>query len=509
MKNVITIIFLFLPCILFSQETFDVKRIDSVGSYFSPYGGLKRLTSTKILCYSQDEKRQHIMLTVNNKGQFVAKATIPLILGGEPLYWYNKQDHIIYMIFPEERKKAGFPWHRITLDTNMNVLSSVRLDSTITGVPANFYDNSSASYLALKDSTYLISVTYMTNHIHASQTYISRRAFYRFSQNGTLLTKQIFDENNKNFATFERLMYQRKDGSILWRFHTANIEKDISYGFRITGANFNSIRDSFNIEKVPSYSRFNTVDRKSFISTKDGGFALLLNGSNALEVMKFDSLYRHKWSGFLLNKRVIGNDYKQLIEHKNGSFFVTTEAYTDTTPSIFQDCYTDIGLAKISSTGQHIFTAHYGSGECIHKPLAVMLDNDNGIIVSGSYNGQNSLTCNNTCPTPPQDWLFKVDTLGRPYQRTITNVPKESESGEFRVYPTPSHDYIMIEHEKKIPISSLALINAEGIYIRSIIPDDTMSKTMRIDIADLPSGSYYCKITYNNTYHIVPFLITK
>ena len=43
MKNVITIIFLFLPCILFSQETFEVKRIDSVGSYFSPYGGLKRL----------------------------------------------------------------------------------------------------------------------------------------------------------------------------------------------------------------------------------------------------------------------------------------------------------------------------------------------------------------------------------------------------------------------------------------------------------------------------------
>ena len=133
-----------------------MKRINTVGDYLVPYGGLMRLTPTKLLCYSQNENRHYTMLTLNNKGHIVAKATIPLIVGGEPLYWYNKQGHIIYVLFPEERKKAGFPWHRLTLDTNMNVLSSVRLDSTIMGVPSNFYNISRANYLALKDSTYFI-----------------------------------------------------------------------------------------------------------------------------------------------------------------------------------------------------------------------------------------------------------------------------------------------------------------------------------------------------------------
>ncbi|MFN9340478.1 MAG: hypothetical protein ACK6BZ_13420, partial [Candidatus Kapaibacterium sp.] len=370
---------------------------------------------------------------------------------GEPLYWYNKQDHIIYMIFPEERKKAGFPWHRITLDTNMNVLSSVRLDSTITGVPANFYDLVPPTYLALKDSTYIVSMTYTTKH--ASLTYSSRRAMYRFSYNGNLLNAKVFNESNKNFLYDEVPLYQRKDGTVLWKFSSVRSQSEYYNGFRITDAHFNHIRDSFSIERISPYMDYRHVDRKSFISTKDGGFALLLNGSNALEVMKFDSLYRHTWSCFLLGNHSATNQTQQLIEHKNGSFFVTTEAYTDTTPSIFQDCYTDIALAKISNTGQHIFTAHYGSGECIHKPLAVMLDNDNGIIVSGSYNGQNSLTCNNTCPTPPQDWLFKVDTLGRPYPRRVTSVHDENPPLNFTIltYPNPASDFLTIRLQYSIP----------------------------------------------------------
>lgn len=507
MKYFIIVVFLFLPYTLICQDTFDVKRINTVGDYLVPYGGLMRLTPTKLLCYSQNENRHYTMLTLNNKGHIVAKATIPLIVGGEPLYWYNKQGHIIYVLFPEERKKAGFPWHRLTLDTNMNVLSSVRLDSTIMGVPSNFYNISRANYLALKDSTYLISVTYMTRH--ASETFISRRAFYRFSNNGTLLTKKIFGDNDKNSWTVEELLYQKKDGTILWQFSSNNAQSEYYYGFRITDANFNTILDSFNIEKVSPYIDYYSPDRKSFISTKDGGFAYLLNGSNGLEVLKFDSTYQHSWSCFLFGKKFMGNHYRQLSEHRNGSFFVTDEIYTDTNSSIFQDCYTDIALAKISSSGQHIFTAHYGSGECSHVPFAVMIDSDDGIIISGIYNGLNSLTCNNTCPTPQQDWLFKVDTLGQPYQRTITSVPLDNYSSDFRVYPTPTQDYINIEMKTSYNIESIDIINGQGKYLRTLQPQNTIAQTASVDISDLPSGSYYCKINYNKTYTILPFLITK
>ncbi len=481
-----------------AQHTFDVKFNDAVNNYPGGFTGLYRYTKEKTLvCGSNgiNGSRNTYFAVFDNEGTFINTKTLPFRRGWVQVKWYNKEDKLIYILMDESiGKYLGFPWHLITMDTNLNVINDKRLDSTVMGLSANMSKVIAPQYIRLSDSTLLLTSGY--TEYTEQQNALYQRMAYIIDNKGRVISTYKFQSYSRN----DEPLYRKSNGEIFWRYSfkdPLNIDK---IGYRLSNTNFEFIDKKDSISLPDFYS--NNDYARNFTPTGDGGFALLrmvYEKPETAELIKYDSQYTKQWSVLIPSH---SDEKHQLIENKNGGFFVITQTITDTTISLgFQECLQDIAVSKISAEGKLQFTAYYGSGTCIQVVYNAIKDNDGGIVISGRYNASKFTTCNNTCSTPEYEWLLKIDTLGGG-ARLLTSVMEQSdELNETILYPNPTSDILYVNTE----FSSIDIFNsnAENVYSSNM----QLSNSKSIDISNLGSGLYFCRIAYKNGTIVKPFIV--
>ncbi|MBI3257915.1 MAG: T9SS type A sorting domain-containing protein [Ignavibacteriae bacterium] len=73
------------------------------------------------------------------------------------------------------------------------------------------------------------------------------------------------------------------------------------------------------------------------------------------------------------------------------------------------------------------------------------------------------------------------------------------------IYPNPTSTAIFLHSE--LPSETLSLYNILGIIVRIIKTDE--NGNANINIQDLPSGSYFCRSTVNNSQNAVHPVIAR
>jgi len=88
---------------------------------------------------------------------------------------------------------------------------------------------------------------------------------------------------------------------------------------------------------------------------------------------------------------------------------------------------------------------------------------------------------------------------------TLGTTSKELVNNRFYVYPNPVMSVLHITNQDPTqPISRLEIISLQGRLLLEQNPLDTT--TTQVDVATLPQGLYFCKITSNNKTQTIKFL---
>ena len=492
------ICFGFAPAV--AQHTFDVKYpiSPSSGSY---YGGLLRITPTKILANSNDDFTKPIFIILDNDGMITQQAKLSFNIHSLPYYWFIPESHTIVVLIAEYlREKPGYPWHMIRMDTNLNIISDIILDSSVTGTTQEYNNATNSKCIMLKDSTTLVSTGYLVGYGTAPPY---KRVACRFSRNGELIGRHIFE----NYSDYDEPMYQTFQNEIAWMYRYRDSLGKEHKGLRISDTAF-----IFNLKPVlldlPSFNAI-SFDRKSFIYTSDSGIACIrprpTGWPTITELTKFDSKYNKQWTIV-----VPGIDTKalQLMESRSGGYYIITQTVTDTSVGVFMECLRDIALSRVDASGRLIFTAYYGSGTCTQLPFAVMQDNDGGIIISGRYNMGQDGNCEFACNERDSTWIFKVDTLGRPTKK-ITGIEENVGALSIRLYPNPSSTELTVEFGRVDFYNSIEIIDNNAQVVQAI-PINNISQAFTIlDISSLASGNYFCRLRSQAGSITRPFIIQR
>jgi len=348
-----------------AQHTYDVKYpVTSTST--SGYGGLYRITSTKILANSNDTYTKPVIIAIDNEGMITRKVKLDFNIGSAPFYHYYPDSNFITMFIGEGSNRL----HLMRLDTNLNILSDFLIDSTVTGIPSQYKYMGRPKYIMLNDASILASLSYLT----ALTKPIVKHIALHFAQNGTVVNHYTFDST---LTYSDEPMFQLPSGKIIWRTIYYDSLKKTHSCLRTSDSKFN-----FDSQKYLDGILFNwrSYDYKSIIPTADSGFAMLTSQgvwpaipTNVLS--KFDKDFHKQWEAIVPG---VGYDEQHIIESKTGGFYVVTQTITDTSleyeyPAL---CFLDIGLSRVDVSGRYIFTAYYGSGKCTQDPLSVIQDED-------------------------------------------------------------------------------------------------------------------------------------
>lgn len=88
---------------------------------------------------------------------------------------------------------------------------------------------------------------------------------------------------------------------------------------------------------------------------------------------------------------------------------------------------------------------------------------------------------------------------------TLETTTQELATHRFYVYPNPVTSVLHITNQDQFhQISGLAIISLQG---RLLLEQNGLNaNTTEVDLATLPQGMYFCKITSNNQFHTIKFL---
>lgn len=479
-----------------AQHTFDVK-FNGFNEDLGDLTGLYRYTKEKVLVYGNTNDLEATFMAIGNNGAFVKNCKLGFKAGWTAITWYNEEDNLLYAFMDESLdKKPGFPWHLVVLDTNLNVKSDTRLDSTIMDISPNLSLLVNPTYIRLKDSSFILMVRYF--EYTGGQNGKRENRAYHILKNGHISKVHKFDSYN----TFDEPLYQKNNGNIVWRFSSKDTVHAFYDSYHETDTNFKIIRKLPKIG-IPFFLTNNNYKR-NFIGTKDNGFALLGSEDTlytSAELIKYDSNYTRQWTAIVPGYEI---ERLQLIENKTGGYFVISQAIVDSTKPWLYSCLLDIAVTKVDSEGKNIYTAYYGSGTCVQVPNSAIQDNDGGIVISGRYNTLSVLFCNNSCDTPKRDWLFKIDTVGGG-ARLLTSVLAQSENFKGTIlYPNPTSDILYVNTE----FSEIDIFNSNGESVYQYSTTELRGSTT-IDISVLSTGLYFCRIVYKNGTIVKPFIVQQ
>ena len=88
---------------------------------------------------------------------------------------------------------------------------------------------------------------------------------------------------------------------------------------------------------------------------------------------------------------------------------------------------------------------------------------------------------------------------------TLATTSKELVNNRFYVYPNPVKSVLHITNQDPTqPISRLEIVSLQG---RLLLEQNSLdTNTTQVDVATLPQGMYFCKITSNNKTQTIKFL---
>ena len=477
-----------------AQHTFDVKY-PIYSSSGADYGGLLRITPSKIIANGNDSRRKPIIILLNNDGMIMKQLKLDYPLSYSMFYSYYPDSNQIVAIVHDDL----FRLHFLHIDTNLNLESDTIIDSTIINVPPQYKYMGRPKSIRLHDSTIIISLYYAIDAVSKD----NKRIVLHLTKEGGYINYYQFHSAD-SYSNFP--MFQLPTNKILWR--TGYYDNNVFHTcFRLSTDKF-----SFDTTKYLVDLGVNPIsyDYKSVISTSDSGIASVrLQGvwpNITTQLIKFDARMQQQWE---ITVPGVESDAVQLLESKNGGYYVVTQTHSDTSTGIYRDCYRDIAVSRIDAAGYYIFTAYYGSGYCTQFPASSIQDNDGGIIISGRYNrkGSDGL-CDFTCNEQDSTWIFKVDTLGRPTKK-VTGVEESSGALSIRLYPNPSSSELTVEFGRVDFYNSIEIIDNNAQVVQAIPINNISQAFTTLDISSLASGNYFCRLRSQAGSITRPFIIQR
>jgi len=456
------------------------------------------------------------ILALNNDGTIEKRwSTNFRPRGSSRFYRYDHQSNtLVYLtnefISTPDGYRASI--RLILLDSNLLEKSNLVLDSTVTGLATQFDYNMNFKGMVLLDSS-IIWMSYSDLRIKGKKQYI-----LHISKEGKLISHSFISDTNQAVSYYP-----------LWQLPT----KELLFGNNIYNPKSNNhTTGNFTRSILISDTAFNfatkpVIDTIDFyyganvlIPTRDSGICLgyynYIDGlkMEAAVIVKYDKNFKKQWTALVPG--ITSSIILLIVQSHSGDYYVATCGYdtveTRKHPNYSKRCFQDIALSRIDSVGRVLFTAFYGSELCTETPFSMIQDIDGGFIVSGEYNvTESNSQCEVLCNELPQDWLFKVDSLGQPAKRiAVTGVQEKSMIGkEVQLYPNPASNVLTIDFGQMNEFSFIEILDVNGRIVQSSCIENKEQRKINIDISLLSSGSFYCRLKSSSNSITRPFIIQR
>lgn len=505
----IVYVFIFLLCSasLFAQPTFLKNYSFKKDTITSGFRDIQRLTPTKIFGINRLQDgvgRTPIQLyLLDNQGNITHTQAIPFKTGDDIYSW--KHQNSIYVLVSEETGGAlRYPWHVLQLDSNLTIVKDQNLDSTMTGLSNDYNRASLTTPLRLLNG----DIIFQSYYGHKSRDF-KKSIFKIHLMSSTGQIKRSIEVANTYQQAFA--VTQNPSHIILWNYFEYTSQTTGVEVFRTIDTNL-VFKDSLASNILPYFSLpFNNSTYRNYLTTKDGGLVFVYWDENDFKkyMVKYDSSLKKQWTILVPQGESRTNGPCDLIiEHSNGTLYLIAQTYADTTIArAFWYCKQDIALMAISPQGKLRFSAFYSAGECEHLPFSCMEDTDSHIILSGIFNIGNEQICPHECSTASYGFTMKVDTLGKPYSRTVTSMQDNTLPLSFTLltYPNPASELLTIQLQNTLPSLVCEIFDIHGHRLMQKKIEHT--DRIELPITEFAKGYYLCRLTTPHTTKSIPFVM--
>jgi hypothetical protein len=512
----IIIIFLLLTVIgtvsMHSQtKTFDIKYVPVLEDDPNDISNFQQISPTRTLAFCGGGDNRFLFIALNSDGMIEHRWKMPFMIYTPSFFYkYDLQSNTLVFLVTELISTASpikLRQRLVLLDSNLVEKKNIILDSTITGIATVFDRGIYFQGCTLLDST-ILWMSYRYTKTRTEQIVL------HISKDGRILGKTSIMDTNSYITHYP--LFQMPTSEILFESSTYNpkIDKYI-LSLRTSDTAFHFAT------KLLIDSLYNGSKTK-YIPTRDGGIALAYYRGrgvvidNGCTIVKYDRNFKKQWTAFVPGGDL--NTNLSLVESRNGGYYIVTTGYdTDYTnqhPEFknYPDCFQDIVLSRIDTSGKVLFNAYYGTGTCNEAPYGMMQDyTDGGIIISGSYNRPRyNSPCESLCNDVFTYWLFKVDSLGEPAKRIgVTGVEeKTGTTNTIQLFPNPASGMLTVEYGRTNYYTSIEIIDTRGAILQSSPLEATANKT-RIEISSIAPGNYFCRLRSRSFFIARPFVIQR
>ncbi len=496
-----------LTSIQAQTKTYDIKYSQNTEDDPSVYVDFLQISPTRIIATAGAPYGYTIFVILNTDGMIEYKWKSPFITGSSGFYRYDYQSNTIVFLITENisNSTSTEQLHLVLLDSNLVMKSNVILDSTVTGIPTVFDKNHiKFKGITLRDS----SLLWMSYKYDNTETKPQEQIALHISKDGRIINKTSLFDTSRYIVHYP--LFQMQSGKILYRTSTYFPKKTYPVNSLQTSDT------SFQFILQPSIDSLNESTNANFISTKDTGIALAFYRGSMATVIKYDKNFEKKWTA-----NVPAGDANRslyLIESRNGGYYIATSGYDSeyiaSHPEFkdYPECFEDIILSRIDPSGNIVFSAYYGTGMCNEQPYGMMEDyTDGGIIISGSYNmPKNNSPCESLCQDMDINWLFKVDSLGEPAKRiAVTGIEeKTGNANNVRIFPNPASGTLTVDFGRTGYFTTLEIVDISGRVFQTT-PLENKITTVNVDISNLASGNYFCRLRTPSYFIARPFIIQR
>ena len=102
--------------------------------------------------------------------------------------------------------------------------------------------------------------------------------------------------------------------------------------------------------------------------------------------------------------------------------------------------------------------------------------------------------------------VFFNDKWGTCYK---SSVGVNTHNNQFKIYPNPANDVIIIENTDNLDVKSIIVTNIQGQMVRQYEPTAAQQNVTQLNVADITSGLYFIKIVTENGIFVQKILINK
>ncbi len=479
-------------------KTYDVKHTPMTKDDPTGYALLYQISPTRTFAFTGSLDGHPFIVALNNEGK-VEKQWKSTFYGGSSgvFYSYDRTSNTLVFLNTEliEPSLMGARTRLVLLDSNLTVKKNIVLDST----------EYSANYMSYAGMRLFDSTIIWMSYDYPETKGIMQR-IWRISKDGETITKDTIIDTN-SYTTY-RPMFQITPNKILFLRSIYNPK---------TKKYFSSFASSDNAFHFSPDTLLNNLYNDDIIPTRDEGIVVgkFKEYRNAL-ITKYDKNFKEEWS--VLIPAAAGSARElHLVEARSGGVYIAASAF-DTTVAVkypkykeIPDCFQDICLSYIDTSGILRFSSYYGSEICYEDPYSIIQDyTDGGIVIAGDYGRWSwDPSCESLCKDNYTAWLFKVDSLGEPSKtKVITSVTDHTEyTNDIQIFPNPSDGILTVQFLLS-NTNTIEITDIRGRILQSI-PIEKNTTVKQIDISSFSDGNYFCRLITPSGVITRSFIIKK